>query len=171
MALQVCHALDSAHQVGIIHRDIKPANIILTDTPQGSKIPANVPLVKIADFGLAKFSESQLDATITIENALSGTPYYMSPEQVQATDVDHRSDIYSLGFSIWHLILGSPPVLGTSPLDVITNKMKQEDDWLSHKPEGISEAGFDLLKKMCRHQCDDRIDCYKALSEEIESGI
>lgn len=171
MALQVCHALDSAHQVGIIHRDIKPANMILTDTPQGSKFPAYVPLVKIADFGLAKFRESQLDATITIENALSGTPYYMSPEQVQASDLDHRSDIYSLGFSIWHLIVGSPPILGTSPLDVITNKMKMEDQWLSEKPADISETSFALLKKMCRHQRDARIDNYKTLSDEIENVI
>jgi serine/threonine protein kinase len=171
LALQVSHALESANQVGIIHRDIKPGNMILTQAPRGSALPRSVPFVKVGDFGLAKFTETQRDATITLDHSVSGTPYYMSPEQVQAVDIDHRSDIYSLGITVWHLIEGCPPVFGTSPLDVITNKMKLEDTWLSEKPEGISEAGFQLLQRMCRYDREQRIGNYGELSSEIESVI
>jgi len=171
IARQVCHALENAIQHGVTHRDIKPGNLILTTAPAGTQLPNNVPLVKVADFGLAKFSDKKLDATITLDQTVSGTPFYMSPEQVKAEKLDHRSDIYSLGTTTWHLITGTPPITGTSPLDVITSKMKLEDDWLSEAPKNISRTGFELLKKMCRHDREHRIDDYSALNREIESVL
>ena len=171
IARQVCHALENAIQHGVTHRDIKPGNLILTTATAGNQLPANVPLVKVADFGLAKFSDKKLDATITLDQTVTGTPFYMSPEQVKAEKVDHRSDIYSLGTTTWHLITGTPPITGSSPLDVITNKMKLEDDWLEKPPEGISNTSFELLKKMCRFDCEHRIGDYSDLNREIESVI
>ena len=171
IARQVCHALENAIQHGVTHRDIKPGNLILITAPAGTQLPDNVPLVKVADFGLAKFSDKKLDATITLDQTVTGTPFYMSPEQVKAEEIDHRSDIYSLGTTTWHLITGTPAIAGSSPLDVITNKMKLEDDWLSPPPKNISNAGFELLKKMCRFDREHRIDDYSALSREIESVI
>ena len=170
IARQVCHALDNAKQMGIIHRDIKPGNLILTQAPAGTPMPAGVPFVKVADFGLAKFSDQQMDATITMEQSVSGTPFYMSPEQIQASDIDHRSDIYSLGTTIWHLITGAPPIVGNGPLDVISSKMKLEDTWLELN-EGMSKPGFQLLTKMCRHDREQRIDEYSELSHEIDKVI
>jgi serine/threonine protein kinase len=171
IALQVCHALQSANQVGVIHRDIKPANMILAKAPPGTSLPPSVPFVNVGDFGLAKFKEPQHDSTITLDRSVSGTPLYMSPEQVQAVDMDHRSDIYSLGITVWHLVEGIPPITGTSPLDVITNKMKLEDTWLSKTPETISDSGFQLLQKMCRFDRDQRIGDYEELTQQIESVI
>ena len=171
IARQVCHALENAIQHGVTHRDIKPGNLILTTATAGNQLPANVPLVKVADFGLAKFSDKNLDATITLDQTVSGTPFYMSPEQVKAEKIDHRSDIYSLGTTTWHLIAGTPPITGSSPLDVITNKMKLEDDWLEKPPEDISSTSFELLKKMCRFDREHRIDDYPDLNREIESVI
>ena len=170
IARQVCHALDNANQMGIIHRDIKPGNLILTEAPAGTPMPAGVPFVKVGDFGLAKFSDRQMDATITIDHGVSGTPFYMSAEQIQALEIDHRSDIYSLGATIWHLITGAPPVGGNGPLDVITSKMKLEDTWLEATAE-MSAAGFGLLEKMCRHEREQRIDDYSELSSEIDSVL
>ena len=170
IARQVCHALDNAKQLGIIHRDIKPGNLILTEAPAGTPMPAGVPFVKVADFGLAKFNDQQMDATITMEQSVSGTPFYMSPEQIQALEIDHRSDIYSLGATVWHLITGAPPIVGNGPLDVISSKMKLEDTWLE-LPEGMSELGFQLLTKMCRHDREQRIDDYSELSREIDEVI
>ncbi|MDB2687559.1 serine/threonine protein kinase [Mariniblastus sp.] len=170
IARQVCHALDNANQMGITHRDIKPGNLILTEAPAGTPMPAGVPFVKVGDFGLAKFSDRQMDATITVDLAVSGTPFYMSAEQIQALETDHRSDIYSLGATIWHLITGAPPVVGNGPLDVITSKMKLEDTWLEATPE-MSPAGFELLAKMCRHDREERIDDYSELSREIDSVL
>ncbi len=171
IARQVCHALENAQQLGVIHRDIKPGNLILTKAPAGTPMPSAVPFVKVADFGLAKFSNTQLDATITMEQSISGTPLYMSPEQVKTSDIDHRSDIYSLGTTIWRMITGEPPVMGTGPLDVISNKMKLEDEWFSKWPSELSEAGFELLKKMCRYDREQRIDVYAELGSGIESII
>lgn len=170
IARQVCHALDNAKALGIIHRDIKPGNLILTHAPAGTPLPAGVPFVKVADFGLAKFNDPQRDAAITLDQSISGTPFYMSPEQIKGLDIDHRSDIYSLGATIWNMISGSPPIVGNSPLDVITNKMKLEDAWLEPTGE-MSEAGFQLLKKMCRHDREQRIDDYFQLSREIDLVI
>ncbi|MDA8564085.1 serine/threonine protein kinase [Mariniblastus sp.] len=170
IALQVCHALANANQMGITHRDIKPGNLILTEAPAGTPMPAGVPFVKVGDFGLAKFSDRQMDATITIDKGISGTPFYMSAEQIQALETDHRSDIYSLGATIWHLITGAPPVGGNGPLDVITSKMKLEDTWLEATNE-MSPAGFELLVKMCRHDREQRIDDYSELSCEIDSVL
>lgn len=171
IAKQVCNALENAKQHGVIHRDIKPGNLILATAPAGTEIPTDVPFVKVADFGLAKFNDKQLDPAITIEQSVSGTPFYMSPEQIQAETIDHRSDIYSLGATIWHLIVGEPPVSGTGPLDVITSKMKLEDDWLAEQPQNMSKAGFTLMKKMCRHDREQRIDDYAVLNQEIDLVI
>lgn len=171
IALQICHALDCANQSDIIHRDIKPGNLILTSAPPGSRVPAEVPFVKIADFGLARFKDQSTNAAITMEPAVSGTPFYMSPEQVSALEIDHRSDIYSLGITLWHLITGCPPIVGNGPLEVISNKMKLEDSWFSEASDGITPRGLLLLKEMCRHDRAERISDYSKLIKEIESVI
>ena len=171
VALQICHALDYANQKGIIHRDIKPGNLILTQPPSGTQLPPNVPFVKIADFGLARFKDNPSDSSITIDHGISGTPFYMSPEQVTGQDIDHFSDIYALGVTLWHMIAGYPPINGSDPFAVITAKMKSEDDWLEQRPKEISAVGFELLKKMCRHKREDRLSDYSALVVEIKSVI
>lgn len=171
VALQAAHALDYASQNGITHRDIKPANLILTTPPRGTQLPPNVPFVKIADFGLARFRDKQASPSITVEGSINGTPYYMPPEQVTSSDVDHLSDIYAMGISLWHLITGQPPFSGAGPMDVISNKMKIEDEWLEDPPAGISSPGFELLKKMSRHHREDRISSYDQLIAQIKSVI
>jgi WD40 repeat protein len=104
--VQICHAIQHAHQKGIIHRDIKPSNILVT-LHDGVAVP------KVIDFGIAKATGQRLtDKTLfTAFQQFIGTPAYMSPEQAEMSglDVDTRSDIYSLGVLLYELLTGSTP--------------------------------------------------------------
>jgi serine/threonine protein kinase len=106
--IQVCHAIQHAHQKGVIHRDIKPSNLLVT-TLDGQAAP------KVIDFGIARavgggFSD---DTRITLGSQLMGTPAYMSPEQAEGClDLDTRADIYSLGVLLYELLTGRPPFDG-----------------------------------------------------------
>lgn len=105
--IQVCHAIQHAHQKGVIHRDIKPANVLVC-SHDGKPIP------KVIDFGIAKATYDVADSfygTTGNENPCFGTPIYMSPEQAKVTDldVDTRSDVYSLGVLLYELLVGHPP--------------------------------------------------------------
>ena len=104
--IQICHAIQHAHQKGVIHRDIKPSNILVM-------LHDGVPLPKVIDFGIAKATEGRLtdNTTFTACDQLVGTPAYMSPEQadLSGVDVDTRSDIYSLGVLLYELLTGQTP--------------------------------------------------------------
>src|SRR5262245_54497845 len=104
--IQVCLAIQHAHQKGVIHRDVKPSNILIT-LHDGKPVP------KVIDFGIAKATEQRLtDKTLFTEfTAFIGTPTYMSPEQAEMSglDVDTRSDIYSLGVLLYEVLTGKTP--------------------------------------------------------------
>ena len=107
--IKVCHAVQHAHQKGLIHRDIKPSNILVVSVD-------GIPTPKIIDFGIAKATDSRL-TNHTVHSDLHqfiGTPAYMSPEQahIGRMDIDTRSDIYSLGVLLYELLVGSTPFNG-----------------------------------------------------------
>jgi serine/threonine protein kinase len=104
IVMQICAGLDHAHQKGVVHRDIKPSNIMISRTPYGALI------VKVVDFGIAKlmpWAEKERESTNVAESSqVFGSPLYMSPEQCQNGTVDHRTDIYSLGCTMYKALTG-----------------------------------------------------------------
>jgi len=115
LAAEVAEGLRAAFERGVIHRDIKPSNLLLR--PDGH--------VKIVDFGLSK--ELRGDTrSITEEGIVLGTPHYLSPEQGRGIAVDERSDIYSLGSTLYHMVTGSPPFEGKSQIAVIVSHVESD---------------------------------------------
>src|SRR5207302_8926726 len=104
--LDLCQAVQYAHQKGVIHRDLKPSNVLIT-------LHGDTPVVKVIDFGIAKaISQPLTERTLVTGFAqMIGTPLYMSPEQASLSglDVDTRSDVYSLGVLLYELLTGTTP--------------------------------------------------------------
>ena len=126
--IQVCQAVQHAHQKGVIHRDIKPSNILVT-------LHDGVPVPKVIDFGIAKATEGRLtEMTVYTElRQFIGTPAYMSPEQAEMSglDIDTRSDIYSLGVLLYELLTGRTPFdaheLVESGLDAMRRTIREKE--------------------------------------------
>lgn len=105
IAKQVCEGLSEAHRLGVVHRDLKPSNIMIDKEGEA----------KIMDFGIARTIKEK---RITGSGVMIGTPEYMSPEQVEAKDIDQRTDIYALGIILYEMVTGQLPFEGETPLAV-----------------------------------------------------
>jgi serine/threonine-protein kinase len=106
--LQAADAMAEAHAAGIVHRDLKPSNLFMSMRSDGT------PIIKVLDFGISKVNVPDTsDAALTRTTTIMGSPFYMSPEQMRSSkDVDHRTDIWSLGVILYELMSGAPPFNG-----------------------------------------------------------
>lgn len=153
---QLAKALSYAHSKGVIHRDLKPSNIMFDDSGD----------VFLADFGLAKIIEG--DPDLTRSGNVVGTPTYMSPEQLRGEVVDYRSDVYSLGVVLYHMLTGRAP-FESSKHDIVSIIYKQleEKPQLPSKlnpvvPPNVEQVILTALEK-------DRDDRYNSVAEMLEA--
>jgi serine/threonine protein kinase len=161
---QVCGSLGEAHALGLVHRDIKPANIFLTS--RGGLHD----FVKVLDFGLVKALEGEEKANLTNPNAISGTPFYLSPEAVNHPDkVDARADVYAVAAVGYYLLTGSPVFTGDSVMDICMKHINDVPEPPSVRRGKPVTAELEALLLRCLAKApDDRPNNAAILLKQLE---
>ncbi len=164
--IRICHAVQHAHQKGVIHRDIKPSNILVWEH-DGEAVP------KVIDFGIAKATNAGLDgrATFTSDGQFVGTPAYMSPEQAAGTalDIDTRTDIYSLGALLYELLSGQPPF---DPVELRQLGAEEIRSILGEREPAAPSVALGLLSEDVRAEVAARRGCeIQKLSGQIRDDL
>ena len=154
---QVASALQKAAQMAVVHRDIKPENIMLATSGE----------VKVTDFGLARINDNAQQNELTQIGITLGTPLYMSPEQVEGSAVDTRSDIYSLGITSYHMLAGRPPYEGDTALSIAVQHVKQDPTNLRDIRPDVADELIDLVHKMMAKRPEDRYETSATLLKDL----
>ena len=154
---QCSRALQKASELGVVHRDIKPENIMLSTKGE----------VKIADFGLARILDRSGDQALTQVGVTMGTPLYMSPEQVGGDALDHRSDIYSLGITAYHMLAGTPPFDGENALAVAMQHFNTDAPALGAIRPDVPEKLIAVIEKMMAKKPEQRHQDAKELLKSL----
>lgn len=163
LMVHVCASLAEAHDKGITHRDIKPENIMIVSDPRG------VEAAKVLDFGLAKLRENAELNEVTLQGAVVGTPYFMSPEQVYGEDVDGRTDIYSLGAVMFRALTGTYPFQAKSPMGMFTKHLTEAPPSACERaPElGIPRGISDAIQKCMAKEPDKRFQTIESVRDML----
>src|SRR6476659_7637796 len=157
--IQMADALAHAHERNLIHRDVKPKNILLT--PQG--------VAKLTDLGLARAMDDK-EAAESEAGKAYGTPYYISPEQIRGdVDIDFRTDIYSLGATLYHLVTGRPPFDGETPSAVMHKHLKQPLIPADHVNTDLSAGIGEIIDVCMAKSRDERYHTTEDLLEDLQA--
>jgi serine/threonine-protein kinase len=157
---EVAEGVHAAHRVGFIHRDLKPTNVMVERTPEGGYHPY------VMDFGLAREAAAP---GLTATGMVMGTPWYMSPEQARGDSgaLDRRSDVYSLGATLYELLAGRPPFDSDSSLDVLVKLLNEEPVPVgSHHPQLPSDVQT-IVMKCLEKDPGRRYDSARALADDL----
>lgn len=162
IVLQVADVLTSAHENGIVHRDLKPENIMVRKTRRGLH-------VKVLDFGIARMMDA--GTRLTMAGSIAGTPRYMSPEQVEGKDVDHRADVYSLGIVLFETLTGRQPFDGTTVAEILRRQVTEP---LPHLVEFCAELDLPdldgVVQRACAKRRDDRWPDMTAFAQALSQA-
>jgi serine/threonine protein kinase len=162
ICLQVCAALEHAHEKGVVHRDLKPSNILVT---------ADGARVKVVDFGISKMvGEKRGWADITATDELIGSPFYMSPEQCSGEELDARSDIYSFGCVLYEMLSGNPPFVEKHPIKILLDHVnaKPQDICKSFPQLNIPSGLGAIVHKCLEKQSAQRYQSVAQLRQDLE---
>jgi len=167
---EILRSLNEAHSKGLIHRDLKPDNIFLARVEGRER-----PVVKVLDFGIAKVfrGEKKIDQLETQAGTVFGTPRYMSPEQAQGKNLDHRSDLYSVGVLLYQLLTGRPPFLDDDAVVVMAKHIRETPpsprSMVPHQPipRSLDKAVMKALSK----EPDGRFDNADAFERALEDCL
>ncbi len=174
MLSQLLAALAVAHDLGIVHRDLKPGNILVLPGVDDDGEPVDI--VKICDFGVAKVEPRGKKASgrfaphLTVDGLAVGTPDYMSPEQARGESVDGRSDVYSVGVVLYHLLAGRTPFVGESALGVALQHVSDDPLPPSHHRDvhpALEAICLRALSKLPR----DRFQSARAMRRALRSAL
>lgn len=157
IGVQVAEGLAAAHEKGIVHRDIKPENIMIRKDG----------IVQIMDFGLAKLRETSGVSRLTKAGTTMGTMGYMSPEQVQGLDVDHRTDIFSLGVVLYELLAGESPFKGVHETAIMYEIVNVDPPPISTVKEGIDPQLDGIILECLEKDKDERFQSAKELAKNL----
>jgi serine/threonine protein kinase/TPR repeat protein len=162
IAGQVARALNAAAQHGLVHRDIKPSNLMLVK--EDDEIVA-----KVIDFGLAKAQVGSEEDAVTLSmGGFVGTPHFASPEQLEEREIDSRSDIYSLGVTLWYMLAGQAPFAG-SMAQVMSQHLTKPPPF--EKLEHIHAPVAEVLRKMLAKDPADRYQTPAEVRKAIEAAL
>jgi hypothetical protein len=153
---QAARGLQAAEERGIVHRDIKPSNLVYT--ADGT--------LKVTDFGLAKQLLTEKD--LTLDGQTLGTPKYLSPEQASGAAVDARSDIYSLGATLYEMLTGRPPFDGASPMEVMLKHVREPVTPVQKRNPAVTRSMAALVHRMLSKQPGARPQSYAELLQLLE---
>lgn len=165
--MQICEALQHAHERGVIHRDLKPGNVMLIEQA-GQK-----EFAKVLDFGLAKVSP---DAGINMQNltqtgTIVGDPLYMSPEQCRAQSLDARSDIYSMGCLMYEVLSGAPPFSADNAVSTMFKRLVDEPEPFAGKNKAITAGLEDIVLRALEREPDERFQTAYELAQALEREL
>lgn len=149
LCAQVAGSVADAHAAGIVHRDLKPENIVITEGRDGET-------AKVLDFGLAKLFEGSVESQLTSSGTIVGTPYYMSPEQIQGQDLDGRSDVYALGAIMYQCLVGKPPFEAPNPVGILSKHLSEQPLPPSARSPLSVPAEADEIVMCCLEKDPDR---------------
>ena len=159
IGIQIARGLRAAHRKGLIHRDVKPANILFVDEQAA----------KIGDFGLAAFATQQSRQT-EADRVIWGTPPYVCPERLYNQPEDIRSDIYSLGATLFHAVAGKPPIDSNTTSATELRELKQQPAELRAIAPDVSVPTARVLQRMIAPDPNQRFAFYDDLLAELDTA-